>query len=139
MQSTRVVSSIVFDRLWNLPIPQAGDALDALKQFKPHNVPTLLNCYAPTTAPATGVRQGSGYTIGRQAIGDFGITASDENAGAIDYTIAGFVLGIDSKALKNWHVGAAYTNTQFSVKSGGGNGLLRTSSARSMPVHATAT
>jgi fibronectin-binding autotransporter adhesin len=130
VQSNRVVSSIVFDRLWNLPIPQAGDALDALKQFEPHNLPALLNCYAPVTAPATGVRSGAGYTAWGQAIGDFGHTDGDGNAGAVDRSLGGFVVGldtrIDAKALQNWRVGAAggYTNTQFSTKAGGGSGTF---------------
>ncbi|MCW6507581.1 autotransporter outer membrane beta-barrel domain-containing protein [Lichenifustis flavocetrariae] len=128
--STRVVNSIIFDRLWNLPLPQAGDALDALKQFEPHNLPALLQCYAPTTAPSTGLRQGAGYTVWGQAIGDFGRSGSDGNAAAVDRTLGGFVLGVDSridaKAFDNWRVGVAggYTNTEFSVKSGGGSGTF---------------
>ena len=130
IQATRMISGLVFDRLWNVPGSGGDDALSAIDQFRPTTLPTLLRCYAADTSggSASSGETPSHYTVWGQAIGNFGRSASDGNASSVSRTLGGFVLGadtrLDAKGLENWQVGVTggYTNTQFTVHDGGGTG-----------------
>ncbi len=115
----------IFDRLWNI----GGSGLDAyqlLEGFGPTTLPTLLRCYAPTadTVPAIP----SSYSVWGEAIGEFGHNGGNGNAGALDRTLGGFIVGIDAPVYGKlgdvWRFGVAagYTEDFFADPTRGGDG-----------------
>ena len=127
IQGTQFVVGTVIDRLWNIPVTDGSDALSILDQFSSVTTPALLHCYADAET-ATAVP--SSYTVWGQGVGTFGRNGSDGNAQTVNRTLGGFTTGIDTrvdaKFFDNWRVGVAggYTNDNFSVSKGGGQGTF---------------
>ena len=121
-----VVTGLLLDRLWDI----GGNGLTArqvLEQFGPTGLPGSVRCYdalpGPASAPAS-------YTAWGEGFGSFGHNNGGANAGALDRSLGGFVLGIDtplSGRLDAWRAGVAggYTNTSFTSHLDGGSGTLQ--------------
>ena len=125
-EAERVVSNLIFDRLWDV----GGSGIDArqlLQKLAPDTLPTLVRCYAPAPTPAPGP---AGYTAWGEAFGDFGHNANG-NAGSLDRSLGGFVAGVDTavEGLPNGKGRAGfalgYTNTSFRSSSDGANGTVQ--------------
>ncbi len=125
VQDARIVSTFLFDRLWNV----VGSGLDA-RQLLDKLGPQLavpINCYAPIPGSAPVVPLG--YTAWGEAFGNFGGTRGNGNAASLERSLGGFVLGVDTQLSTPgtpWRVGVAggYTSDAYGVKDRSSSGTF---------------
>lgn len=125
----RTSSTLLLDRLWDV----SGSGLSAqqvLDQFAPDRLPALVRCYGPAPDPVPAAAPAT-YTAWGEAFGTFGHTDATPNAGGLDRSLGGFILGIDTPLDRiggdKWRAGLAggYTNTSFKSPLDGGSGTVQ--------------
>lgn len=127
--SARTGATLLLDRLWDV----SGSGLSAqqvLDQFAPDRLPALVRCYGPTPDPVRAAPPPT-YTAWGEAFGTFGHTDARPNAGPLDRSLGGFILGIDTPLDRiggdKWRAGVAggYTSTSFKSPLDGGSGTVQ--------------
>ncbi len=125
-QTARIVTDLIFDRLWDVGGSGLG-ARQLLEKLAPDTLPTLVRCYAPAPSP---VPTPAGYTAWGEAFGDFGHSGT-ANSGSLDRSLGGVVAGVDTEVegLPGGHgrAGAAvgYTSTFYRSPLDGGDGTVQ--------------
>ena len=128
-RTSQMLTGVVLDRLWDM----GGSGLSArqvVDQFGNDRLPATVRCYGPVPDPVPGLAPQT-YTAWGEGFGTFGHSDAGPNAGALDTSLGGFILGIDTPLNKlgfdNWRVGIAggYTDTTFTSHLDGGTGTVQ--------------